>query len=1242
MPHNSRVGDIYYNNAIAQKTDIRKQTEKSINSLFERNIITAQQKDDLLNKYLSGEISFGEDGLTENEANNFTKDDYEKINNNLKNNIRDSKENSNTPYIIQPGDTPEKIAEKLGYTGVEAKNFATKIKANAINDGLYYKFGFKTGDMIILPGNFEQEISNLKNTGNYLETDAEINNSYIDIRKQQRSEADQESSANKNQTSHKKTQISQTDINKYENLKQKSINIRDALSKNPSIKNKNLSNLNSENVALVLMLYNQKTGRSLAQDIINNGDHNFAKIKNNICWNLAKRAQELNLTGIYFKDYMNMNDEKKLVSWIQNAQDKIIEAETKKNPAFKKVFSDRAERHIVRENDLTTTRKNASKIAKDLNKEINPDFELGLSETWAYLKKSSSNDGIINVLEKITPETVAFVVEEFKKESNKNITFAIDDEIGLDMSQIKKYICKNLVTQAKKLGLTGIYYSSYENINDINSLNSWVESISKKIRNAEINNSKYVRTEASSQIRTKTETKNGVTSETISNHPLFKEGNISKVVENYDKNNYKINSMYYFKDSKVIKEGYVASYTNPITNKKEIIKNVIISQNKNGEFFVKDKNGIELSVQQDENGQYFTLNNNKCYIVKRRELIKKGENTKAEDVKIYEPLPLKIKLPDNANNNAKDFAKALENNKEALMKELKIDSDTYNRLAILAMAIAENETNFGINEGPRAAKYPVAAIDSISGGVVNNFLRELSFGPTQIKYDVHKKDSKIAELFESFGIKHELQLYQMDKSAIATLIILAVNDSRLKQNKNIQNGIEAANGVIVEEKGWEIQKGHASKTYNTKPWINNVTQDDALCYSWNQGNRQILNGTMTPELNAYTRNVRKYKEKYSIIEDKSLKKEAIEKAFVQNIKPLDNNGPIGSIAFMPKMYSYSEFKNINSTVQILENSLKNNPKIDDKSKNLLLLAVKNREIAFEFGLKKAEADSLTQKDVDLLLSHLSKLKNNLENKNKNIKFSDGINSSENYIMKNQYMDLIKKSELEFKKAYLGSLSPTISTSSIPKENILNNPLNNNLDYSIKKHRRGFAGDVHNEIDDKGVNTASTNDTSYTLAKFAQTTVEKMKSAGKCMTGFRQAIREAGINDTDLVEGTPRGSVNWFERHPEMFEEVNFINIGNNKARQINSTDLPNLPAGYIVVWIPSAEYTTKEKGYEPGHISITNGNGQAYADETDNLDWGVYHSSKNSGKGEHGTFRVFRLTNNWTVDQKTGKLKFCK
>ena len=122
----------------------------------------------------------------------------------------------------------------------------------------------------------------------------------------------------------------------------------------------------------------------------------------------------------------------------------------------------------------------------------------------------------------------------------------------------------------------------------------------------------------------------------------------------------------------------------------------------------------------------------------------------------------------------------------------------------------------------------------------------------------------------------------------------------------------------------------------------------------------------------------------------------------------------------------------------------------------------------------------------------------------------------------------------------------------------------------------------------------------------------------------------------MVEGSPKGTVGWFERHPDMFEEVKYIQSGNS-ARQINSTDLPNLPAGYIVVWIPDSKFASR-----PGHISITNGSGQAYADETDNLDWGSYRGKDSegeaTGKGEHGTIRVFRLTNKWKVEN--GKLKF--
>ena len=193
-----------------------------------------------------------------------------------------------------------------------------------------------------------------------------------------------------------------------------------------------------------------------------------------------------------------------------------------------------------------------------------------------------------------------------------------------------------------------------------------------------------------------------------------------------------------------------------------------------------------------------------------------------------------------------------------------------------------------------------------------------------------------------------------------------------------------------------------------------------------------------------------------------------------------------------------------------------------------------------------------------------------------------------------------------------------------------------MTYSRKSAiRRGFAGNIYDKIPDEGVNTTNTSQASSVLAKYAQNTAKQMNTSGYCMTGFRDAIRKAGIDDSDLKESKPRATVGWFERHPEMFEEVKYIKSGNS-ARQINSSDLPNLPAGYIVVWIPGNDFRAEE----PGHISITNGNGQAYADETDNLDWGVYHGRKNAGKGEHGNFRVFRLTDNWKVEN--GKLKFCK
>lgn len=75
------IGEVGYNTHLAQKNRIREITEKSINSLFQRNVINQEQRDSLLQKYLRGEIDFGADGLTEQEAMNFTEDTYNTIEN---------------------------------------------------------------------------------------------------------------------------------------------------------------------------------------------------------------------------------------------------------------------------------------------------------------------------------------------------------------------------------------------------------------------------------------------------------------------------------------------------------------------------------------------------------------------------------------------------------------------------------------------------------------------------------------------------------------------------------------------------------------------------------------------------------------------------------------------------------------------------------------------------------------------------------------------------------------------------------------------------------------------------------------------------------------------------------------------------------------------------------------------------------------------------------------------------------
>lgn len=137
----------------------------------------------------------------------------------------------------------------------------------------------------------------------------------------------------------------------------------------------------------------------------------------------------------------------------------------------------------------------------------------------------------------------------------------------------------------------------------------------------------------------------------------------------------------------------------------------------------------------------------------------------------------------------------------------------------------------------------------------------ISCGWTQIKYKDHIQDADVKEAFEKAGITCESDLYTPENSAKATIILLNVLAKRIKQNEKAQNGAEAARNSIVTVDGWSKVNGEVKKTYDTQSWINEITEEDILCYYWNGKGRQVVNGTMQPEANEYTRNIRKYLKK---------------------------------------------------------------------------------------------------------------------------------------------------------------------------------------------------------------------------------------------------------------------------------------------------------------------------------------------------------------------------------------------
>ena len=621
------------------------------------------------------------------------------------------------------------------------------------------------------------------------------------------------------------------------------------------------------------------------------------------------------------------------------------------------------------------------------------------------------------------------------------------------------------------------------------------------------------------------------------------------------------------------------------------------------------------------------------------------QKAKSETPKAAEPPKEKInvaaditfKMPADAPENAREFADALINNKAELMKELGLDNDTYNMLAQTAIGIAGKETNFGEETTRQKAKDTLRSIDVVSA-------HDWSYGMTQLKYTLHTKDPIIKKHMEALGITDEEQLLNPEISAKATIVVLASLNKRLNTER-YQNGIEAAQDTIVQYKGWELnENGIGEKTGNIEAWKNNISRQDALCALWNGGEaRSLLNGTFKPQGWEYTRVVNEYTKEYKLVESYEARAEAKEQHdATRAFDDMKNNGEIGSVVFLPAMYP-DKARHLNTAAEIreLNQSLKTKG-IDGNLRNQLVSALQNGELSFDFGLSKAEIDSLTNADIKLLLTHLKELKIQI-NSIGQINTSDGISSQEASTLRNQYSETVGRAEDKFRQEYLNNHSAVYEASdSNPKVLREMSTTRGSTDFiNSNGVRKGFRHETPLAVNEKTTAGTISREASVLANAGYDVAMENADNSrsGLCLTGVKKAMAEAGIDVSQMVDygSQPKYVKNWFEAHPEMFTPIEYVSNGDGTAREINAADLKNLPAGCIVIWVPGDDASFED---QPGHIAITNGNGQGYADATDNLEWGSYNNAKvgDSGKGEHGTFIVYKLSDNWTVDPQIGKL----
>lgn len=208
------------------------------------------------------------------------------------------------------------------------------------------------------------------------------------------------------------------------------------------------------------------------------------------------------------------------------------------------------------------------------------------------------------------------------------------------------------------------------------------------------------------------------------------------------------------------------------------------------------------------------------------------------------------------NQNKRQYIDAISKNKQTIQKTFNLDSDTYNRLALIAVGIAEQESKYGT-----ALSYETkSGIRNLLGdNIVDNYINPLGRAVRQLKHgqmphNLYQKSSRgltqiklkgdnaeLQKIYKSFGITED-NIDNPGKSALATML-------RLSHMYNT-----------------EVRGRQFSGKDNAK-----INPYDALVYKWMGRNSELRNETATPKSNNYISNLKKYQKDYNLYSTRTAK-----------------------------------------------------------------------------------------------------------------------------------------------------------------------------------------------------------------------------------------------------------------------------------------------------------------------------------------------------------------------------------